>query len=331
MPPAANRSGIWKGIAAAALGLTCVAGGWWLGQLQNGTGNTDQARLSLERQASALQQQLNLGQASPADQQRLLELLVGLDRKPEATVLLERLADQQPQKWPLRLLLAELRRDQQDRSGAERELRQLLNLRPDQIEGLQLLALLQLETGRSAQAQKQLEAALSRASKPQLKPQALAIGLLLANVLQKSGRPAQADSVLFCSTLASPGGFSAAEARRRLPDGSAAPAGPRPAATGRGQPQRGPTIIGPSAQPRARAKRSPPGSGGRRVGAGPSQGDFTVAAGEADWELKSLSAASTASPGWVASSRELALRNLFINSIGLAESISDPLRVGPVP
>ena len=110
--------------------------------------------------------------------------------------MLERLADQQPQKWPLRLLLAELRRDQQDRSGAERELRQLLNLRPDQIEGLQLLALLQLETGRSAQAQKQLEAALSRASKPQLKPQALAIGLLLANVLQKSGRPAQADSVL---------------------------------------------------------------------------------------------------------------------------------------
>ena len=196
MPPAANRSGIWKGIAAAAMGLLCIAGGWWLGQLQNGADNTDQARLSLERQASALQQQLNLGQASPAEQQRLLELLVGLDRKPEAMVLLEQLADQQPQKWPLRLLLAELRRDQQDRSGAERELRQLLNLRPDQIEGLQLLALLQLETGRSAQAQQQLEAALSRASKPQLKPQALAIGLLLANVLQKSGRPAQADLVL---------------------------------------------------------------------------------------------------------------------------------------
>ena len=67
MPPAANRSGIWKGIAAAAMGLLCIAGGWWLGQLQNGADNTDQARLSLERQASALQQQLNLGQASPAD------------------------------------------------------------------------------------------------------------------------------------------------------------------------------------------------------------------------------------------------------------------------
>jgi tetratricopeptide (TPR) repeat protein len=196
MPAAAYRSGIWKGIAVAAIGLVCVAGGWWLGQLQNGAGSADQARLSLERQVSDLQQRLNLGEASAAEQQRLLELLIGLDRKAEATALLERLADQQPQRWPLRLLLAELRRDQKDLSGAEREVRQLLNLRPDQIEGLQLLALLQVETGRNALAQTQLEAALNRASKPQLKPEALSIGLLLANVLQTSGRPAQADAVL---------------------------------------------------------------------------------------------------------------------------------------
>ncbi len=196
MPAAAYRSGIWKGIAAAAIGLLCVAGGWWLGQLQNSAGSADQARLSLQRQVSDLQQRLNLGEASAAEQQRLLELLIGLDRKAEATALLERLADQQPKQWPLRLLLAELRRDQKDLSGAEREVRQLLNLRPDQIEGLQLLALLQVETGRNALAQTQLEAALNRASKPQLKPEALSIGLLLANVLQTSGRPAQADAVL---------------------------------------------------------------------------------------------------------------------------------------
>ena len=80
--------------------------------------------------------------------------------------------------------------------GAEREVRQLLNLRPDQIEGLQLMALLQLETGRGAQAQGQLEAALQRASKPQLKAEALPIGLLLANVLQKRGQLDQAESLL---------------------------------------------------------------------------------------------------------------------------------------
>ncbi|MCP9890644.1 hypothetical protein KBY57_06175 [Cyanobium sp. Aljojuca 7D2] len=196
MPPAANRSGIWIGAAAAGFGALCIAGGWWLGQLQSGATGADASRQGLERQASGLQQRLDKGEASEAEQQRLLELLVALDRKAEATALLERLADQQPQQWSLRLLLAELRRDQQDRSGAEREVRQLLNLRPDQIEGLQLMALLQLETGRGAQAQSQLEAALARASKPQLKPEALPIGLLLANVLQKRSQPGQAESLL---------------------------------------------------------------------------------------------------------------------------------------
>jgi len=196
MPAAPNRSGIWTGAAIAGIGALCVGAGWWLGQLQSGPGGADRSRTALERQATGLQQRLNQGQASTAEQQRLLELLVVLDRKAEATALLERLADQQPQQWSLRLLLAELRRDQQDRSGAERELRQLLNLRPDQIEGLQLMALLQLETGRGALAQSQLEAALARASKPQLKPEALPIGLLLANVMQKRGQQAQAETVL---------------------------------------------------------------------------------------------------------------------------------------
>jgi len=196
MPPASNRYGLWTGVTAAGLGALCIAGGWWLGQLQSGAGAADASRQSLERQASGLQQRLDGGEASEAEQQRLLELLVALNRKAEATALLERLADQQPQQWSLRLLLAELRRDQQDRGGAERELRQLLNQRPDQIEALQLMALLQLETGRGAQAQEQLQAALARARKPQLKPEALPIGLLLANVLQKRGQPAQAESLL---------------------------------------------------------------------------------------------------------------------------------------
>lgn len=196
MPPASNRYGLWTGVAAAGLGALCIAGGWWLGQLQSGAGATDASRQSWERQASGLQQRLDGGEASEAEQQRLLELLVVLNRKAEATALLERLADQQPQQWSLRLLLAELRRDQQDRGGAERELRQLLNQRPDQIEALQLMALVQLETGRGAQAQEQLQAALARARKPQLKPEALPIGLLLANVLQKRGQPGQAESLL---------------------------------------------------------------------------------------------------------------------------------------
>ncbi|MEX1322596.1 MAG: hypothetical protein AB1Z21_00195, partial [Synechococcaceae cyanobacterium] len=101
-----------------------------------------------------------------------------------------------PQRWSLRLLLAELRRDQDDREGAERELRQLLRQRPDQVEALQLMALLQLESGRGAEARSQLEASLRRAISPELRPEALPIGLLLANVLEQLGQRGPAEAQL---------------------------------------------------------------------------------------------------------------------------------------
>jgi tetratricopeptide (TPR) repeat protein len=181
--------------AIAAAGL-CVAGGWWLGELQRGSAAGRQVQPALQRQANELLERLDRGQASEAEQKRLLELLIGLDRKPEATVVLERLADRQPQRWSLRLLLAELRRDQNDRSGAERELRQLLNQRPNHVEALQLMTLLQLETGRGQQARSQLQAAYERISKPRPTAEALPIGLLLANVLQRQNQTGQAEVLL---------------------------------------------------------------------------------------------------------------------------------------
>jgi predicted Zn-dependent protease len=121
---------------------------------------------------------------------------VGLERRAEATALVEGFVQQQPQRWHLRLLLAELRREQNDLAGAERELQQLLSRQPDQVEALQLLALLQLESGRGSQAQMRVQAALNRASKPKLLPQALPIGLLLANLQLKRGQAAQAQALL---------------------------------------------------------------------------------------------------------------------------------------
>jgi predicted Zn-dependent protease len=150
----------------------------------------------MERDLAQLLSRQDRGEASAAEQQRLLELMLGLERQSEAIPLMERLADQDPKRWQLRLLLAELRRDQNDRPGAERELRQLLNARPDQIEALQLMALIQLETGRAAEAQGQLQAALKRASEPTAKPESVPIGLLLAQVLQRSGQAAKADAQL---------------------------------------------------------------------------------------------------------------------------------------
>ena len=204
MPPPKPRQRLWLGVAMAALAALSLSLGWWLGQRQERTrartaspdGVAKQRRASLNQEISRLRQRLKAGDATPAQQQRLLELLVATEQRAEATTLLERLADRDPERWSLRLLLAELRRDQRDPRGAERELRQLLSQRPDQVEALQLQALLQLESGRGTEAQTQLEAAFQRATSPILKPEALPIGLLLANVQQQRGLQSQAEAGL---------------------------------------------------------------------------------------------------------------------------------------
>jgi len=199
MPPRAStaasaiaRPGLWLSLGAAALVGLSLAGGWWLGQRQGNPGGGDRSQVAVERQADLLRQRLADGSASEADQRRLLQLLLVLGQQQEATALLEQLADQQPQQWQLRVLLAELRRNGNDRSGAEREIRQVLNLKPDRIEALQLLTLLQLEQGRGGQAQAQLKALIEKASKPVVQPQVLPIGMLLADLQQQQGQRAEA-------------------------------------------------------------------------------------------------------------------------------------------
>jgi len=179
------------------LALTLVAGaaasGWWLGSRQRPpAAATPPANTRLEREVGSLRQRLQRRQATAAEQQRLLELLVALNRRPEAIAVLEPLADRAPDRWSLRLLLAELRRDQGDRAGAQRELRMILNRRSDQMEALQLLTLLELEQGKGSQAEARVKAAYQRAVKPPVQPQALGLGLLLADLQQRRGQGAAA-------------------------------------------------------------------------------------------------------------------------------------------
>ena len=194
MPAAPRRTGLWLGLAGVGVVALAMGTGWWLGQWQRGGSSNSQA--AVERQVDQLLPVVQRGEASPAEQQRLLELLVALNRKAEATRLLEALADRYSERWSLRLLRAELRREKNDRSGAERELRQLLALHPNQIEALQLMALLQLESGRGSQAQAMVQTALNQASKPKLQPRALNLGLLLANLQQKQGQSSAAEATL---------------------------------------------------------------------------------------------------------------------------------------
>ena len=176
-------------LLAAALLAGAAGGGWWLGSRQRPPArSTPSANASLEREVGELRQRLQRQQASPAEQQRLLELLVALNRRQDAIAVLEPLADREPDRWALRLLLAELRRDQGDRIGAQRELRMILNRRSDQLEALQLMTLLRLEQGEAGKAEAEVKAAYQKALRPPVRPQALGLGLLLADLQQRRGQ-----------------------------------------------------------------------------------------------------------------------------------------------
>jgi len=187
-----RRFGAYGLAAAMALTLMALGAGWWLGQRSGGNPSGDPRRALLEKEINGLVQREERHEASNTDRQRLLELLVGLGRKQEAIALLEPMADREPERWSLRLMLAELRRATGDPTGAERELRQILSRQPHQVQALQLMSLLQLEQGQGSLALRQVQAAFTATTTPGIQPQALGIGLLLAEIQDRMGQMAQA-------------------------------------------------------------------------------------------------------------------------------------------
>ena len=196
MPTLLLRPAFVRPLPPALLGVGAARGlGWWRAHKQRPQPPpVDARRVTLSREATLLQRRVEALRATPLERQRLLELLVGLDRKPEAMALLEGMADRDPQRWSLRLMLAELRRDQGDGRGAERELRQILHQRPSQIEALQLMSLVLLERERGAEAEALVKTAFTASGKPPAKPEALGQGLLLAEVQQRRQRWGEAEA-----------------------------------------------------------------------------------------------------------------------------------------
>jgi hypothetical protein len=107
MPAVRHRSGLLLGLAAVVFTALALATGWGLGQWQRGPG-TSGTQLQLEHEIEVLQRRLQAGKASDAERQRLLELLVGLERRAEATALVEGFVQQQPQRCVVRRLQAGL-------------------------------------------------------------------------------------------------------------------------------------------------------------------------------------------------------------------------------
>jgi len=184
-PTRSSATLLWTGAGAITLCLVALTGGWWLGRHQASGIPEDSRRAALVQESDLLGQKLIRGEANDNERQRYLELLVGLNRRGEAIAVLEPMADREPDRWALRLMLAELRRNQGDAAGAERELRQILNRSPNQIDALQLLTLIRLERGEAAAAETQVKGVYGGLIKPEPKPEALGVGLLLAELQQK--------------------------------------------------------------------------------------------------------------------------------------------------
>ena len=144
---------------------------------------------TLERSSEKLETKLAAGTASDEEQRQLLRLRLAMGDRTGAIKLLEPLSDQNPEQPSLRLLLADLKSQNDDNAGAEREIRQVLNGQPLHPQALQDYARLQLKLGRKDEVMQQLQASAEAAKG---KPEALPIGLLLADVQQSNGQSAEA-------------------------------------------------------------------------------------------------------------------------------------------
>jgi tetratricopeptide (TPR) repeat protein len=171
--------------------LAAGGGGWWLGRATQESSPGDAARQALLQRQRQLELRYQLGDANEADKLRLLKLRLAVGDRSGAIELLEKMSDRLPQQWLLRLLLADLREQDRDRGGAEREIRQVLNMRPQQVEALEAITRLEVQRRRGEQSEARLSAAIT-ASKG--KPEALPLGLLMADLQQRMGKLPEAES-----------------------------------------------------------------------------------------------------------------------------------------
>ena len=171
------------GLFGLAIGAALGAG-WWWGQRQPSTAAANAKQTTLERNSEQLETKLAAGTASDEEQRQLLRLRLAMGDQPGAIKLLEPLSDQNPEQPSLRLLLADLKSQNDDNAGAEREIRQVLNVQPLHPQALQDYARLQLKLGRQQEVMQQLQASAEAAKGT---PEALPIGLLLADVQQRNG------------------------------------------------------------------------------------------------------------------------------------------------
>ena len=183
MPPA--RRMLLVGLSLAGLG----AMGWWGAASLIPRTSAQVSPDGVDEQAQNLLVQSNqAGGLSAAERQRLLERMLALGRLKQAQQILEPWLEEQPRSLSLALLMADLRRQNKDLSGARRDLNQLLRLHPNHPRVLEQIILLDQAENRSPTALGDL----NRRFKAQIKGQRIELGLLLADLQRQLGQSDQA-------------------------------------------------------------------------------------------------------------------------------------------
>ena len=169
-------------LAAASFGWLASA---WVAPQTSARGS----RVVVDKDVEDLLDTLRVnGDLPKPERKQLIERLLALGRLQEAQLVVQPLWDEQPRPVSLALLMADLRRLNGDPDGARADLNQLLQLKPDLPEALELMVLLDWQEGRQVEAAQ----ALQKRFEAKERGQRLEIGLLLADLQRQQGDPAGA-------------------------------------------------------------------------------------------------------------------------------------------
>lgn len=169
------------------LGLSLAAAlavGWWLSVSLTPDTAARGSRTVVDQQVALLLNRLDQeGELPEQEQQRLLMRLLELGRLQEAQTVLEPLVRQQPRSISLALLMADLRRLNNEPVQARRDLDLLLRLHPNHSRVLELRVLIEQQQNRGREALMDIRTRFEG----ETEGKRLELGLLLADLLRQSG------------------------------------------------------------------------------------------------------------------------------------------------
>ena len=173
------------------LGLSLAAAlliGWWLSVSLTTDTTARGSRAVVDQQVASLLNRLDQeGDLPQQDRQRLLMRLLELGRLQEAQLVLGPLLQEQPRSISLALLMADLRRLNNEPDQARRDLDLLLRLHPNHPRVLELRVLVEQQQKRGPQALKDIKTRFEAGPKGQR----LELGLLLGDLQRQSGQTKQ--------------------------------------------------------------------------------------------------------------------------------------------